>query len=121
MAKLREFINPSQMQCLRELCRSEEKQHFFDKLSEMAAMIDPMPQTYDTRDQGDEVKVFLHYYTSGCDWWIIEKDEDAPGSPGQHQAYGFAEIGNGPESGYISIVELLENNAELDLHFPPKT
>ena len=39
----------------------------------------------------------------------------------QHQAFGLADLGMGAELGYISIVELLENGAELDLHFVPRT
>jgi hypothetical protein len=36
--------------------------------------------------------------------------------PGQHQAWGLAELfGDGGGTGYISIVELLQNRAELDL------
>ena len=49
----------------------------------MAALIEAMPKTYDTEEQKAEDKVvFLHYFTSGCDWWIIEKDEGVPGDRG---------------------------------------
>jgi len=122
IAKLREFINPSQLQCLGDLCRGEEKQFFFDKLCEMAEIIEKMPQTYDTEEMEPDAKVvFLHYFKGGCDWWIIEKDKGVPGDRAQHQAFGWADLGHGAELGYISIVELLSCGAELDLHFPPKT
>ena len=38
------------------------------------------------------------------------------------QAFGIADLGKGRELGYISIPELLENGAELDLYYTePKT
>ena len=49
----------------------------------------------------------------------MEKDAD-PDHAGQVQAFGVADLGMGPEAGYISIPELLENGAELDLYFTPK-
>jgi hypothetical protein len=58
----------------------------------------------------------LHYFIGGCDWWIVEKDAD-PDHAGQVQAFGVADLGMGAELGYISIPELLENGAELDLYF----
>ena len=61
----------------------------------------------------------LHYFTGGCDWWIVEKDADSDHA-GQVQAFGVADLGMGAELGYISIPELLENGAELDLYFTPK-
>lgn len=39
----------------------------------------------------------------------------------QLQAFGLADLGYGGELGYISIVELLECGAELDLHWTPQT
>ena len=63
----------------------------------------------------------LHYFIGGCDWWIVEKDSD-PDQAGQVQAFGIADLGMGAELGYISIPELLENGAELDLYYTePKT
>jgi hypothetical protein len=59
--------------------------------------------------------VWLHYFTHGGDYWITERDMASE----QLQAFGLADIGYGPELGYISIVELLENGAELDLHYSP--
>jgi len=51
----------------------------------------------------------------------VEKDAD-PDNAGQVQAFGIADLGIGfRELGYISIPELLENGAELDLYFQPKT
>jgi hypothetical protein len=124
---LRGFIGHSQMACLADSCRGEEKQFFFDKLCEYAARIAAMPQTYDQDGKGDEAIVHLHYFTGGCDWFITEKDkgteeERADGAVEQQQAFGYANLGdpNCAELGYISIVEIIANGAELDLYFTPK-
>ena len=39
------FIGATQRSALADMCRSEEKQFFFDKLVEMADIIDHMPVT----------------------------------------------------------------------------
>ena len=51
--------------------------------------------------------------------------ENTKGEEGVHfsemlQAFGYADIGYGPEAGYISIEELLENDVELDLYWTPR-
>jgi hypothetical protein len=74
-----------------------------------------MPKTYETDGQGDEAIAHLHYFTSGFDWYITERDMEEE----QLQAFGLACV-HETELGYISIVELLRNGAELDLHFMPK-
>ena len=79
-----------------------------------------MPQTYEQDGMGEQAIAHLHYFTSGCDWYITERDSD-PDGEGQIQAFGSANLGYGPELGYISIKELLENGAELDLYFTPCT
>lgn len=120
---LKPFIGLSQMQCLVDLGRGEEKQFFFDKLCEYAERVTNMPKTYEQDGKGKQAIVSLHYFTGGCDWWITEKDKSWNDieHPGQHQAFGLADLGYGAEFGYISIVELLANGAELDLHFRPCT
>jgi hypothetical protein len=127
MKVLRGFIGGSQLACLADSCRGEEKQFFFDKLCEYADRIAAMPQTYDQDGKGDEAIVHLHYFTGSCDWFITEKDkgtdeERAAGTVEQQQAFGYANLGdpNNAELGYISIVELIANGAELDLYFAPK-
>lgn len=98
-----------------------------------------MPKTYETEppepeedagstdqpDRGDVI-VHLHYFVGNCDWWIIEKDKCEE----QNQAYGFVDLGHGPEFGYISLVELTDLHGktnqglpyavELDFHWEPK-
>ncbi|MHB1581954.1 MAG: hypothetical protein ACYCQM_14600, partial [Acidithiobacillus sp.] len=58
-----------------------------------------------------------HYFTSGFDWYITEKDMTGAGID---QAFGLA-IAPERELGYISIRELVANGAELDLYFDPTT
>jgi hypothetical protein len=102
-----------------DLCRGEEKQFYFDKMCELAGIVRKMPKTYEQCVK-DPV-AYLHYFTGSADFYITEKDMDCPDSPGQHQAYGLADrYHDGGEIGYISIVELLANGAELDFHFTPK-
>lgn len=95
-----------------------------------------MPKTYDTEpiqsdDDEDETNVdsdnnfahtgeaivYLHYFSPGCDWWIIEKDINAE----QEQAFGVVKLnGSPPEFGYIDLSELIEINlVELDFHWQP--
>lgn len=113
---LRGFIGSAQLNTIGDLCRSEEKQFFFDKLVELANVIEHMPTTYQTDGQGDQAVVQLHYFTAGCDWYITERDCEQA----QLQAFGLANLGHGGELGYISIVELLACGAELDLHWSDK-
>lgn len=121
METLRPFIGYSQRKTVFELFNSEERQYFVDLMAGLAALVSTMPKTYEQDGKGDDAIASLHYFTGSCDWWITEKDIGAPEEPGQHQAFGLASLNGGePELGYISIVELLTNGAELDFHFSPK-
>lgn len=115
--KLQRFIMPSQLSMLGDLCRGEEMDFFKNKLLELSDTVNSMPVTYETDGQGDQAVVQLHYFTQGCDWYVTERDQETE----QLQAFGMADLGYGGELGYISIVELLECGAELDLHWKPKT
>lgn len=126
MTDLIHFMSRQQWQFVKQLACGEEKQFFYDKMVELANLIAGMPQTYDQDGAGDNAFAYLHYFKGGCDWYITEKDkgsdDDEPQDRGkQHQAFGLANLGYGPELGYISIQELLDNNVELDFHFSPKT
>jgi hypothetical protein len=114
---LQGFIGPSQLSCIGTACRGEERDWFKAKLVELANLVQAMPKTYEQDGKGDQAIAYLHYFTAGCDWYITEKDS----AQEQHQAYGVANIGYGPEKGYVSLVEILAAGAELDLHFPPMT
>ncbi len=113
---LKPFIGRAQLSTMRELAKGEEAIFFITRMVELAALIQSMPKTYEQDGKGDQAIAYLHYFTSGCDWYITEKDMEAE----QLQAFGLANLGYGAELGYISIVEILEAGAELDLHFTPK-
>ena len=117
MMLLRRFVPYSQMQCIEEGLTGEEAGYFQDKIFEYAERISNMPSTYETDGQGNDAIAHLHYFTANCDWYITEKDSE-PDKAGQIQAFGLAKIFE-PELGYISILELIRNGAELDLHFTP--
>ena len=110
------FINKSQLQvCLQNARTGEERQYFIDMLVDLAERIKSMPSTYQTQDEGSDSIAYLHYFLNDMDFYITEKDKEDD----QIQAFGLAKIWEA-EFGYISIVELLENNMELDLYWTPK-
>ena len=117
---LRGFIGPDQLHILGEVMRGEEKQFFFDLLGSLAERVKTMPKTYEQDGKGGQARAFLHYFKGSGDWYITGKDCDLDGE-GQVQAFGQADLGFGPELGYISITELIENNVELDFYYTPKT
>ena len=116
---LKLLTTPQQFEVITDAMLGEEGDHFIELIDRIHAMWQAMPKTYETDGQGCAALAQLHYFTGGCDWWIVEKDAD-PDHAGQVQAFGVADLGMGPEAGYISIPELLENGAELDLYFTPK-
>jgi len=116
LQQMRGFIGKSQLAAIDAGVWSEERQFFYDKLVEMAEIITKMPVTYETDGQGLDAIVKLHYFTGGADWYITERDMEEA----QLQAFGKADLGYGGELGYISIVEILECGAELDLHWTQK-
>lgn len=118
---LKEFIPTNELQVIGAGCRGEEKQFFFDKLVELAKLIETMPKTYEQDGKGNQAIAYLHYFKGNMDWYITEKDMGSPEDLTQRQAFGLADLGYGGELGYISIVELLEAQIELDLYFKPKT
>ena len=77
-----------------------------------------MPLPYATEGFGDSAIVFLHYFSGGDDWWILERDNDGEGP--QRQCFGFACLDGDrdcAELGYISIAELIAAGVELDFHW----
>lgn len=120
---LRGFIGRSQIIVLSDLARGgEECQYFRHLLTNLAATVACMPATHEST--GTEAKAYLHYFTPGADFYIVEKDigcaTDEP-EDYQSQAYGLADLGYGPELGYISLPEILAAGAELDLCYTPQT
>ena len=117
---LKMLTPPAQYEAIIAGMMGEEGDHFIGIIDRIHATWQAMPKTYETDGQGCAALARLHYFTGGCDWWIVEKDAD-PDHAGQVQVFGIADLGMGAELSYISIPELLENGAELDLYFQPKT
>jgi len=117
---LKLLTTPEQFEVITDAMLGEEGDHFIEIIDRIHATWAQMPKTYETDAQGRAALAHLHYFTGGCDWWIVEKDAD-PDHAGQVQAFGIADLGMGAELGYISIPELLENGAELDLYFKTVT
>lgn len=115
---LKQFVAPNQLNVMASGCRTEEKEFFFDKIEELSNTFNTMPVTYEQDGKGEKAIVYFHYFRDNMDWYIIEKDV----GNSQTQAYGYCDLGMGlPELGYISLLELMEHNVELDLFWTPKT
>ena len=113
---LKMLTSPEQYEVITDAMLGEEGDHFIEIIDRIHATWQTMPKTYESTAKGRAALAHLHYFTGGCDWWIVEKDAD-PDHAGQVQAFGIADLGMGAELGYISIPELLENGAELDLYY----
>lgn len=115
---LKSFISKQQQKALEYCLKGEERSYFKDMLDSLEKLITGMPKSYDQDGVKDPI-VYLHYFWGGSDWYITEKDiEDE-----QQQAFGYAVLGgmeDCAEFGYISLVEVLANNIELDLYWTPK-
>jgi hypothetical protein len=109
------FIGRTQRAVLLSSLKSEEGPAILGMLNELAERVSLMPMTYEQDGLGDQATVYLHYFRGACDWYITERDQE----PEQLQAFGLANLGHGGELGYISIVELVRLDIELDLHFTP--
>lgn len=117
---VRAFLSARQWAAMSALCKGEEGEFFAQKFIDLAQQIDTMPKTYQQSGEGDQAIVHLHYFLGGSDWYITEKDVEG----GVEQAYGYACL-NGledmAESGFISIAEITQYGAELDLHWTPRS
>lgn len=112
---LKHFMGGTQLKLVRDFFHGEEREFFFDKVLELARVVDDMPHSYQSQG-GDNTIVHLHYFTGGCDWYITEKDK----TPGQNQAFGLCCM-HEDELGYVSLPEITAENAELDFYWKPKT
>lgn len=113
---IKRFLSRSQYRTIAAAMKGEEKRFFIDKARLLADIINGMAETYEQDGKGMDATSYLHYFKGGADWYITEKDSQG----GTQQAFGWANLGHGGELGYISIDELTQNNAELDLHFDPQ-
>lgn len=115
---LANFVSKSQLNILYDLIhKSEESSYFVEKVVDLDHLISNMPKTYEQDGKGEQAVAYLHYFRGGMDWYITEKDMESE----QYQAFGLANLGYGAELGYISIIELMANDIEIDLHFEPTT
>ncbi len=110
----------AQRSAIHTAMRGEEGQFFREKLETLRQLWNAMPATYESVAKGRAALVQFHFFTASADWWIVEKDTDPDGA-GQIQAFGIADLGYGPELGYISLPEILAAGAEMDLHWTPRT
>lgn len=116
LAELRNFIPAGQLATMRAGVGGEEGEYFRAKLQEFSERILIMPKVYEQDNRGEEAVAYLHYFRGGNDWYITERDMTRE----QLQAFGVASLlGHYPESGYISVAELIARGVELDLHFEP--
>ncbi len=115
LTTLQGFIGRRQLSAIASGCRSEERQFFLDTLVELGDRVASMPKTYEQDGLGDDAIAYLHYFGPTSDFYITERDREVE----QLQAFGQADLGFGPELGYISIVEILAAHVELDFHFTP--
>lgn len=114
------FLPKTQLAIIEECLDGEEREFFVKKIDELTRIIDAMPVTFQQEQMGTEAIAHLHYFFGGCDWYITEKDFEGDGTI---QSWGMADLGYGPECGYISIQEIVQSGApiELDLHWQPTT
>jgi hypothetical protein len=118
---LMKLMGRNQRAALYDGLAGEERAAFVDIVLNLERVWNTMPATYETEEVPTAEKVCqLHYFMGGADWWIIEKDSD-PDGEGQIQAFGIADLGCGPEFGYISIPELTGAGVELDFYWSPVT
>ena len=118
LQKLAPFIPRGQWHTLWKLCQhGEEQAHFRQMVQDLVTRIKTMPQTYEQDGLGLRAAADLHYFTPAFDFYITEKDRMGDGT---QQAFGLS-CAHEREIGYISIRQLVEAGAELDLHWTPKT
>ena len=124
--KLKGFIGPAQIAAVKQGIRGEEQQFFFDKVVELATIIEFMPKLAEQGKPAEEMMIYLHYFAGGqANFYIMEKDVGWEGDTASHfqsQTFGLADLfGDGGELGYISIPEIFANGGELDFYFQPRT
>lgn len=115
----------SQRRALSQTMGGEEGAAIAEIVIRAAKAYDEMPVTYAQDGKGDEAIAYMHYFIGGVDCWVIEKDVSGLPAPGHYdQSFGLQCLtGNieNAELGYVSLIELAEAGAELDLYWEPKT
>ncbi|WP_112077205.1 hypothetical protein [Haemophilus influenzae] len=112
------FISPQQAKCIKSLLNSEEQDFFIEAVDRIYSIMQVMPKILEQDGKGDNAIAYLHYFTANTDFYITEKDIEDEIT----QAFGLVSfVSDYPEIGYISIEEVIKAEAEIDLHFEPKT
>ena len=89
-------------------------------LARLADRWDQTPTTAQMHGPARGAIAHWHFTKGASDYWIIAKDTGAS----QSHAYGLASISYVhavPEPGYISLPDILSQDAQLDLFFEPLT
>jgi len=112
----RRLLPRGEFLALAQNLKGEEGLAIAETIKKAWQTFETMPKTYETEASPDPT-AHLHYFTGSWDWWITEKDAE----PEQAQAFGFVKSELCPEGefGYISLEEITEAGAELDLYFTP--
>ena len=125
---LKAFVPKNMMKSLQEEVTSQVKQKGAISLDEienyepynnlLKRFLD-IPKLYFQDEKGKNAIVYLHYFSSGSDWYITELDKTTG------EAFGYV-ILNGDtqnsEFGYIDINELVANDSiEIDLYWSLQT
>jgi len=112
----RQLMPQGEIGALLESLKGEEGIAIAETIKKVWLTFQTMPKTYATEGK-DAPTAHLHYFTGSWDWYITEKDAE----PEQAQAFGFVKSELCPEGewGYISLEEITEAGAELDLYFTP--
>lgn len=112
------YLSVSQRMAICSGATGEEGAFFKKKIHEIALQVETMPAIYAQEGMGDAAKAHLHYFLGGSDWYITERNV----CDQQVEAFGFV-ILNGDldnaEMGYLSLKEILQYGAELDLDWVP--
>ena len=111
----RRLLPRGEFLALAQTLKGEEGLEIAETIKKVWQTFEAMPSPYATQDEIDPT-AHLHYFVNGWDWWIIEKDIEE-----QEQVFGFVKSDLCPdgELGYISLPEITEAGAELDLYFTP--
>jgi hypothetical protein len=114
----RKLIGGSQLRVTGDLIRKGEQRDFFrQRMVDLQKVAQSTPAIYEQDGKGDDALVYLHYFSGGSDWYVLELE------PRSDEAFGWTCL-NGDlemaELGYISIGELTANGVELDFHWETK-
>ena len=112
---LKYFIGTTQLKCIVDALRGEERQWFESRMIYFNTLFTSMSHLYQQDGLGKNAVAHLHYFIGGRDHYIIERDM----TPAQNQAYALTSINGVTEMGYVSIQELITHGVELDFHFHP--